>query len=460
MTAVSAFVDVTLIDGNGGDPVRGATVVVKDGAFAEIHAGPVDLPEEVAKIDGAGKYLLPGYMNGNIHLLDGMTMMGAGGVEYLARYEGSFPRVIQEGAQLTLRNGVTTVFDTWDATEPILQARDEINRGDVVASRIFAAGNIVGMGGLFTADFNPAARQVISPTFANRLDALFEAGVGANLTLLKEADVRAAFRDYIAKGVDMVKVAVSDHITATIGQRTYLTFPEKWLRWMAEETHDAGLPFLSHTLSLHALEIAYDIGTDVMIHPTWTMNQLIPDELVEKIARDRVGVGVQPMSDGYAHTLLSHGNWWGLFNSPEHVANEIKFIEAGANLMIATDAGCTSHDVLADLGEALHADRPWTLGEDHFTWIKAQTQRGLSSMAAIQALTRNVAEAYDKLDSFGTIEAGKIADAVLLDADPLADTANLQSIVDVYKAGQRIDRDSLPAQALVTAPTGTPVPAP
>ncbi|MDT2006472.1 hypothetical protein FXW78_20550 [Rhodococcus opacus] len=65
----------------------------------------------------------PGYINGNIHLLDGIMMMGIGGVEYLSRYEGSFVKVIEEGAQLTLRNGVTTVFDTWDARNPVLEAR-------------------------------------------------------------------------------------------------------------------------------------------------------------------------------------------------------------------------------------------------------------------------------------------------------------------------------------------------
>lgn len=459
MPDVLAFSNVTLIDGRGGDPVVGATVVVKDGLFSDVYPGPADLPADVKKVDGTGKYLLPGFMNGNVHLLDGIMMIGNGGVEYLARYEGSFPRVMQESTQLSLRNGVTTVFSTWDATEPILEARDQINRGEAVGARIFAAGNIVGMNGPFSPDLNFGARQSISPTFADRLDALFAAGVGGALTMMSEADARSALRDYIARGVDMVKIAVSDHVMQAMGRTSYLTFPQKWLYWMAEETHAAGLPLLSHTTSLQALELAYEMGADVMIHPTWTNNLVIPDELIEKIAADRVGVGVQPMTDDYSGRLLSKGNWWGLLNSPQHVQNEKKFIEAGANLMIATDAGCTSHDVLADLGEDLHADRPWTIGEDHFTWIKALRQRGLSPMAAIQSLTHNVAEAYNKLDLYGTIETGKVADAVLLDADPLADSENLRSIVDVYKDGRRVDRDNLPTHALVTAPTGSPIPA-
>lgn len=459
MSSTFAFCGVTLIDGLGGEPVAGATVLVKDGLFAEVLPFAMALPEGVEVIDAEGKYLLPGYMNGNVHLLDGIMMMGVGGVEYLARYEGSFVEVIEEGAQLTLRNGVTTVFDTWDALVPILAARDRINAGTSTGSRIFAAGNIVGMGGPFSPDFNFRARQSITATFANRLDALFEAGVGASLTLLQEAEVRAIFRDYIASGVDMVKVAISDHLAPTIGPgRTYLTFPESWVRWMAEETHAAGLPFLSHTISIPALEIAVAVDTDVLIHPTWTMNQIIADDLVGRIADRRIGVGVQPMTDEYGERLLAHGNLFGLLHCPGHVVNEEKFIRAGANLIVATDAGCTTHDVLDDLGTALQEDRPWTLGEDHFTWIKAQRRRGLSPMAAIQALTRNVAEAYDKLDHYGTVEQGKVADVVLLNSNPLQDSENLRDIAAVYKGGMKVDGETLPRRAIVTAPAGTPIP--
>ncbi|QSE88138.1 amidohydrolase family protein [Rhodococcus pseudokoreensis] len=457
-----ALSGATLIDGRGGSPLTERTVVVENGVITRIvPTSQYDASSGPEVLDVSGKWLLPGYINGNIHLLDGVMMMGVGGVEYLARYEGSFVKVIEEGAQLSLRNGVTTVFDTWDARDPVLEARDRINSGASQGSRIFAAGNIVGMGGPFSPDFNFNARQSISPTFANRIDALFSAGVGAELTLFQEKEVRARFRDYVQSGVDMVKVAISDHLTAhldPVSMRTYHTFPEKWVRWMAEDTHAEGLPFLSHTLAVPALEIATDVEVDVMIHPTWTFNQVIPDELVRRIADRRIGVGIQPMTDDYSVKLLAHGNFWGALNSPEHQKNERNFIDAGANVMVATDAGCTSHDVLQDLGHDLWEDRPTTLGEDHFTWVKALQGRGLNAMGAIQALTHNVAEAYGKLDRIGTVEVGKVADLVLLNSDPLADTENLRDIAAIYKEGVAVDRSALPTQQIVTAPTGTPIP--
>jgi imidazolonepropionase-like amidohydrolase len=70
---------------------------------------------------------------------------------------------------------------------------------------------------------------------------------------------------------------------------------------------------------------------------------------------------------------------------------------------------------------------------------------GLSPMAALQAATRNAAEWMGMLKERGTIEAGKIADLVLLDADPLADIHNTRTIRAVILQGKLLDRKALDA---------------
>src|SRR3546814_18529698 len=91
---------------------------------------------------------------------------------------------------------------------------------------------------------------------------------------------------------------------------------------------------------------------------------------------------------------------------------------------MGTDAGFPDPDVINDLPAAGRKDRPWTLGPDHIVWLQAMVEKGMSPMYAILAATRNVAKAYGKSEHYGTVEVGKMADLLILDADPLADITN------------------------------------
>ena len=71
-------------------------------------------------------------------------------------------------------------------------------------------------------------------------------------------------------------------------------------------------------------------------------------------------------------------------------------------------------------------ERSTTLGDGHFLWFKAMQENGMKPMDAILAATRNIAAAYHKLDELGTIEKGKLADLVIIDADPLDDLNNIR----------------------------------
>jgi len=450
-----AITNVALIDGLGGSPVRDATVVVDGSRFAAAgRGGSVPIPDGAQVINASGKWIVPGFMNGNVHLLDAWSlMMGIGGIEYLARYEGRFEAVIEEAAQVALRNGITTVFDTYNALEPVLAARDRVNAGKALGARIFAAGNIVGMGGPFSADFHLAARKTISPTFANRVDALFEAGVGHQLSFLPHYEVRPRIRDYLARGVDMLKIAVSDHGMMTFGfDRSYQTFSPRVLEVMFDEARSAGVPILTHTMSIESLNIAVERSADVLIHATLTAQQPIEHDLLEQIVRKGSWCEIQTVNEAYQQQLESNRSGMAAYGGFVHAQNERLLIEAGAPILMGTDAGCPSHDVLADLPANERDDRPWTLGADHFHWTQSIVEKGMTPLAAIAAATLNVARAYGKADTLGSIEAGKIADFVLLDADPLADIRNLRSIAAVYKQGIEIDRKSLPVEPLVTSP--------
>lgn len=442
----------TLIDGTGGKPLEHSLIHVVDGRIRAVGRR-ADFPAmpEGELIDATGRYVLPGFMNGNVHLLDGIMMMGKGGVEYLARFEGRLHEVIEESAQVALKGGCTTVFDTWNALMPVLKARDRINAGKTTGARIFAAGNIVGMGGPFSADFMMQARSVISTTFADRMDRLFDAGVGRWLSTLPPDEVRPLIRDYLAHGVDMLKVAVSDHLLGLLGWKSpYLTFSERVLRVIVEETRRAGLPLLTHTLSVESLNLAVEFEADVMIHATITSQHPIPEALLQRIVSGPGWSEIQPTTHDYQCHLERTNHPWTGYAGGAHDENTRRLIQAGAKIVLGTDAGCTDPDILHDLPSAELADRPWTLGADHLVWMKAMVEKGMTPMDAILACTSNVARAYRKERDYGSIEAGKVADLLVVRDDPLADVTNVSKLVAVIKDGVPVDVARLPDPPLVT----------
>lgn len=318
-------------------------------------------------------------------------------------------------------------------------------------TRTSDATSIVGMGGPFNADFHFAGRQAASRTFVDRIDAQFEAGVGHQLSLLPRREVRARVRDYLGRGVDLLKIAVSDHIFMTVGfDRSYQTFTRPVLEVIVEEARSAGVPVLTHSLSVEALETCVELEADVLIHANYTMGQPYPHELVDKIVGGNSWAELQTMHDEHRLALEENGSWAALLGGGAFADNERTLIKADAKIIMGTDAGCPSRDHLADLAPAEREDRPWTIGGDHFHWTRSMVEKGMSPLRAISGATLDVARAYRKDDRIGSVEAGKLADFVLLDADPIADIRNLRAITAVYKDGAAVDRAALPSQALVT----------
>ncbi len=180
----------------------------------------------------AASTLIPGLMNANVHLLGDVRM------ENLVRHEHRYEHLIEEAAQVALKNGFTTVFDTWGPLRPLTTVRDRIDAGEIPGSRIFCAGNIVGLDGPFSPDFFPKTLEVASPALAERINAVWSENVGAHLTGMTPEQVRQEMRAYVDKGIDFVKYASSDHRTGLVP--VFLVFSERVQGVIVEETHRGG----------------------------------------------------------------------------------------------------------------------------------------------------------------------------------------------------------------------------
>ena len=112
------------------------------------------------------------------------------------------------------------------------------------------------------------------------------------------------------------------------------------------------------------------------------------------------------------------------------------WLDSGVRYTLATDQGPDT----TDLGPVAWG----RLGRMHFSRMVGLQDVGASPMEILIAATRNGAEAYGLGDDLGTVETGKIADLLVLDADPLSDIANMRQINMVIKDGTIVDRDALP----------------
>jgi imidazolonepropionase-like amidohydrolase len=443
----TAIVGATLIDGTGRQPVARSAVVLDGDRI--LYAGPArgaPIPNDALRIDATGGYLIPGLMDANVHLFSGIMP------DRMKAHEGRFAELVLEAAQITLKAGITTVFDTWGPREGLVTARDRIASGAAPGSRILVAGNIIGMDGPAT-KLGGAFPGTLTPEEMKRFDAMWEQGVGADLLWRTPAQVGETVRAYIATGqLDILKYLSNDHDLMHL-----IAFSPDAQRAIIAEGHRAGLNVQAHTTSPEGLKLAIEAGADLLQHCDISGFEPIPAETIALIAQRRLPCAAM------FHT--SRRLAWEQQNMPELLKvvtrvqdqNDRAPIKAGALLLLATDGGVpppVDPKLAADprFAQMQGPDNSSEIPRAHILWLIAAREKGMAPMDALMAATRNIAIGYGRAKDLGTVEAGKLADLVLLDSDPLADPENYARIRAVWKAGVAVDRAALPQKPILTAP--------
>ncbi len=413
--------NVTLIDGTGRPAIEGASVLIQADRISQVSRQPVEAPQGVSTVDGTGKYLIPGLMDVHIHLLGGVNVTKDG----LTTGSEDYAEGIQ-ALQGYLYSGVTAVYDAGNLPDYIFGLRDMERSGEIVAPRIYTAGGILtypgshgsGPGAYLVASW-PDAIPVIDAHIARKPDmvklTLEERGWGARpmipllpvelmqqlIEYYNDHGIRATAhvsselraREAIFAGVDalahpVIQGPVSDSFVALLGAKkipvaTTLTIGENYSR-LAEHPE-----FLDQALYQAVLE---------------------PDEIEEL------------QTAGSAKWQNETWTWWMKLMTPVAQENIRKVHEAGGVFALGTDQ--TS-------GPAVHRE------------MELLVAAGIPPLDVIRIATLNAATYLGVDEQLGSIEEGKLADLVLLDADPLADINGAKQISLVIKSGEIIDRKKL-----------------
>jgi hypothetical protein len=224
------------------------------------------------------------------------------------------------------------------------------------------------------------------------------------------------------------------------------------------------------------LRIAVEAGVDVVQHPELHfVATAIPDDLAELLATSGVTCSMNiPHFTGrvWCEYVKEQARFEQTDPTPGrpltgverrkkerrlyrrlYRSNADKIIEAGCRISTASDS-CALPPRGVLRGTETYLERFFHQpGKGTLSAIEGLVEIGLGPMEAIMAATRHGAIASDQLDQYGTVDEGKSADLVLLDADPLDDIANVTATSLVISRGRVIDRSSLPTNPVYAEAT-------
>ena len=413
--------NVTLIDGTGRPPVAGSSVLIEQDRISQISRGSISVPEKTRRIDGTGKYLIPGLMDLHIHV-EGSVELTPEGFS-LIKDKSKGIRALHS----YLYAGVTSVFDAGNVPDYILGLREQERNGKLVSPRIFATGAIVTYPGSHGS--NEWSTHVDSwPEAIPALDA------------------------HIARRPDILKLTFEER---GWGSRPMIPIlPLDLMQRIIQYYNDHGIRTTVHTSSEYRTRQAIFAGIDTLAHPV-SIQGPITDDFARLMGAKKIPV---------VTTLTIGENYSRLAEHPEYLdeplyqatltADEIEILKTEKRkeyqerkwtwwMKIMTTIAQENLRKIHEAGGILVAGTDQTIGPALHRELELMADAGIPLSDIIRIATLNGAIFLGKERELGSIEEGKIADLVLLAADPTKDINNTKQIVQVIKGGQLVDRSKL-----------------
>ncbi len=392
--AVQAWVGARIIDGSGKPAIENATLLIRDGRIAAVGAH-VKVPAGAARIDATGKTIIPGLINAHGHVNDA-TQFG-----------------------VYLRDGITTLLSLGGDKEFALREQSQ-KAPPGTAPRLYVAGLIQDSTAI------PGAVAVKTPE-----------------------EARKSVDELIRDKPDFVKVRVDDFL----GARPKMS-PEVYTA-VIDEAHKKGFRTATHIVLLEDAKGVLRAGVDYIAHSV--RDQEVDDEFITLMKRRHVfycptltrevavftysetpsffsdpfflkeadPAEIKKMEDPKRQETVRNdrGAAWYREHLPIAMRNLKKLSDAGIVIAMGTDSGGGPGRFQ---GYFEHLE------------LEYETKAGLTPMQALVSATSGAARALKISRQVGTLEKGKLADFLVLSANPLDDIRNTRSIESVWIGGVRV----------------------
>lgn len=436
--------NVNIIDVKSGKILPSSSVVIVGEQLKEVGpSSKVKIPTNAQIIDGTGKFLMPGMTDSHIHFFQSGSLYTRPDVLDL-RLKVPYEKERADGFKNTrdylnryLRLGITTVIDVGGPFTNFA-IRDSIGKSGILPN-ILVTGPLFSIVDSKEIELNdPPIVKVSSP-----------------------ADVDSLFQKMLAYKPDFIKI----WYIAGPNNPAEESFP--LVKQVADLTHKNNLKLAVHATELKTAQLAVEAGADILVHSV--DDAIIPDDLIKTLKDKKVS---------YTPTLIVMGNYYKTFSGKlDFHSQDLQWADAKAFGTLTDPNGFSEQELPAGLRflrkngipKAAHrldsimsinvrklvrAGVTVITGTDagnigtmhassYIQELEAMLSAGLTPAEILKASTLNPAVAFGKEKSLGSIEAGKLADLILLDKNPLESIHNLNSINLVIKSGTVLDITTL-----------------
>ena len=414
-----ALVGGMLLTGYEVPPIHHAAILIEGNTIvAAAPASEVKIPADAQVIDTSGRTMMPGLIETHAHLITLGHGNYATWFPWIAAHGGDqkLRQVMETAAKELLWAGVTTAVDLGAPLQPSLDIRDRINKGQAVGPHLLMSGPWISRGQTGPMQEGFGGVNISTPeAAAAQVEKLAAAGVD---TIKAHAGLTADDYKAIVRAAHAHGLKVQAHVYAEGDTRNAL---------------EAGIDILTHvgsagTAPPYSAELIRDIvnaGRPVVVtaaHRSWIYpdTAAFPERLQNPVLKE-----LYP-PDIYDEVQNSLKTWWtlGYFARTDremfYRERGVKqFIESGAVMGLGTDSGTPMN---------FHSEALWRE-------IKVHVDMGMTPTHAIGAATRVNAQIIGKSRETGTLEAGKHADIIVVEGNPLFDIVALSRVAIVMKDG-------------------------